>query len=80
MAREMDVAPVKTQPDPLDPWAHRSDNMQCMTCIFFVEKATAPNLNSPLGRCRRHAPTMNGYPIVFPTDWCGDHRLDEAKV
>jgi len=33
-----------------------------------------------LGRCRRHAPTMNGYPVVFRTDWCGDHKLDETKI
>ncbi len=33
-----------------------------------------------LGRCRRHAPTMNGYPVVFVNDWCGDHKVDENKV
>jgi Pyruvate/2-oxoacid:ferredoxin oxidoreductase delta subunit len=33
-----------------------------------------------IGRCRRHAPTMNGYPVVFEDDWCGDHKLDETKV
>jgi hypothetical protein len=33
-----------------------------------------------LGRCRRHAPTMSGYPVVFENDWCGDHKLDEDKV
>jgi hypothetical protein len=33
-----------------------------------------------IGRCRRHAPTMNGYPVVYITDWCGDHRIDENKV
>lgn len=33
-----------------------------------------------LGRCRRHAPTMNGFPGVFENDWCGDHKLDENKV
>lgn len=30
-----------------------------------------------LGRCRRHAPTMNGYPVVTNRDWCGDHKLAE---
>jgi len=20
---------------------------------------------------------MSGYPVVFDTDWCGDHKLDE---
>lgn len=33
-----------------------------------------------IGRCRRRAPTMSGYPVVYPTDWCGDHKLDEEKV
>lgn len=23
---------------------------------------------------------MNGYPVVFENDWCGDHKLDETKV
>lgn len=31
------------------------------------------------GRCRRHAPSMQGYPAVFGNDWCGDHKLDENK-
>ena len=33
-----------------------------------------------VGRCRRHAPSMNGYPVVFPTDWCGDHKLNELTL
>lgn len=36
--------------------------------------------NNRIGRCRRHAPTMNGYPVVFEEDWCGDHKLDETKL
>lgn len=35
---------------------------------------------SSIGRCRRRAPTMSGYPVVFLADWCGDHKLDENKV
>lgn len=73
----------------LDPWAHRSAGMRCRTCMWYAPKAPpqdrAPQLNelgSPveLGRCRRHAPTMNGYPVVYPTDWCGDHKLDETRL
>jgi hypothetical protein len=41
--------------------------------MWFVLKGT-----SGLGRCRRHAPTLGGYPAVFDTDWCGDHKLDES--
>lgn len=67
-----------------DPWKHRSSGMRCTTCIWFVPKfSTAPvhpEDHKIVGRCRRHAPTMGGYPVVFSTDWCGDHRLDENKV
>jgi len=69
-----------------DPWKHRSSGMRCKTCIYFVPKET-PNRDpgnrpddSTLGRCRRHAPTMSGYPAVFGADWCGDHKLDETLL
>lgn len=68
-----------------DPWKHRSKGMVCGTCMWCAMKAT--EIESPpvgergrLGRCRRHAPSMNGYPAVFETDWCGDHKLDENKI
>lgn len=78
----------------LDPWAHRSAGMRCSTCMWYAPKAQRPasldrafDPESPmlmpsveLGRCRRHAPTMNGYPVVYPTDWCGDHKLDETRL
>jgi hypothetical protein len=75
-----------------DPWKHRSTEMKCATCMWFVKKsATQPMVRvndqvlqgderGALGRCRRHAPTMNGFPVVFESDWCGDHRLDETKI
>jgi hypothetical protein len=63
----------------LDPWAHRSAKMSCKTCMWYVRK-TSKEGAIELGRCRRHAPTMSGYPAVFTTDWCGDHRLDENKA
>jgi hypothetical protein len=64
-----------------DPWIHRSKGMSCVTCIWFVEKKKIDvKLESKLGRCRRHSPTMNGYPAVFTNDWCGDHKLDENKL
>ena len=50
-----------------DPWKHRSTGID-------GEKA------SKLGRCRRHAPTMSVYPVVFRDDWCGDHKLDENTL
>ncbi len=65
-----------------DPWKHRSKKMSCSTCMWFVMKSNSddsPN-TAPIGRCRRHAPAMNGYPVVFETDWCGDHKLDENAI
>ena len=56
-----------------DPWKHRSAGMKCVSCMWFAPKGD-------LGRCRRHAPTMNGYPVVYQNDWCGDHKLDETKL
>lgn len=65
-----------------DPWKHRSAGMRCQTCMWFAEKytETQPDVRGNIGRCRRHAPSMGGYPVVFATDWCGDHRLDENKI
>lgn len=67
-----------------DPWKHRSQKMSCATCMWFVEKGRTdetfrPDM-PPIGRCRRHAPAMNGYPVVYRADWCGDHKLDENKA
>lgn len=71
------------QPVP-DSWAHRSRGMRCRTCMWFVEKrADEGGIAVPdkiVGRCRRHAPTMSGFPVVFVHDWCGDHKLDEGRV
>ena len=63
-----------------DPWIHRSSAMSCATCMWFVEKRSTTKSPTLFGRCRRHAPTMSGYPAVFGNDWCGDHKLDENKV
>lgn len=56
-----------------------------------VELAALPNteplptetveVETTLGRCRKHAPSVNdGWPAVFQSDWCGDHKLDERTV
>ena len=65
-----------------DLWKHRSVGMRCATCMFFVIKELAPGVETDwkLGRCRRHGPTLQGWPAVFPADWCGDHKLDENKI
>ena len=62
------------EPIGIDPWRHRSADMSCVTCMWYVSKSY------DLGRCRKHAPTMSGYPAVYTNDWCGDHKLDENKL
>jgi len=37
-------------------------------------------VKSDLGRCRRHCPTMSGFPVMFETDWCGDHKLESVPL
>lgn len=78
----------------MDNWKHRSEGMKCPTCMHFVPKQKKLRdiqetreikimESDPIyhvGRCRRHAPTMNGYPVVFVSDWCGDHKIDEEKI
>ena len=59
--------------DRRDPWRGRQEGMNCKSCVWFVIKS------EKIGRCRKHAPTMTGYPVVFENDWCGDHKLDENK-
>jgi hypothetical protein len=64
-----------------DPWKHRHASMTCTTCMWYVEKQKEVDNHTPIvGRCRKHSPSMNGYPVVYPTDWCGDHKLDENKL
>jgi hypothetical protein len=81
----MNENPKATVPS-ADPWKHRSQGMRCKSCMWFTPKAPQPadGAQNPrsydVGRCRRHAPTMGGYPVVFVNDWCGDHRLDENRI
>jgi len=56
-----------------DFWEKRGENMVCRTCMYFLLK------KSPTGRCKRHAPTMTGYPVVYEAEpGCGDHKVDET--
>ena len=74
--------PSAAMPVNADRWIHWSIGMRCRTCMYFVEKHGTMPIRADqdhLGRCRRHAPTMNGWPVMFEGDWCGDHKLDENK-
>ena len=57
-----------------DNWSGRSDNMRCKTCICYCPKLEA------IGRCRALPPTMRGWPVVYESDWCFSHKLDETKI
>jgi len=59
-----------------DNWGDRKKLMVCGRCMFFVPKGKGP----VVGRCRKHAPTCEGWPVMFRTDFCGDFKLDEEKV
>lgn len=62
-----------------DPWKDREKVGTCRTCMFFIIKQSRSG-DSEIGRCRRNAPTRTGYPVVYPTDWCGEHKIDENKL
>ena len=57
-----------------DNWDHSNDNMRCATCLWSHKKTDGTL------RCRAHAPTIRGFPVMFPTDWCGEHKLDGSKL
>lgn len=83
MEKQISLEDLPNQNRAIDPWVHRSNGMRCRTCIWFVSKQTDQPVKpfAPIvGRCRRHSPTIGGYPVVYQTDWCGDHRIDENKV
>ncbi len=61
-----------------DNWAHRSQGMRCSSCMWFIEKSGTTV--EVFGRCRKRAPTLSGFPAVYGSDWCGDHKMDEMKL
>ena len=46
-----------------DNWENR-EMFICKTCMHYINT-----------RCRKHAPTLSGFPAVYLTDWCGDHKI-----
>lgn len=52
-----------------DNWVHKAKGMVCEKCMWYIGF-----------RCRKNAPTLNGWPAVFPSDWCGDHKLDKDTM
>ena len=58
------------------------ENMEAIRLqgIDAITEVSTSHTQKSIGRCRRHAPTLNGYPVVFKTDWCGDHKLNEESL
>ena len=52
-----------------DNWKNRTVEMRCQSCMYFINF-----------RCRRNAPTMAGFPAVYPDDWCGEHKLGKDTM
>ena len=70
-----------------DNWVHRSAGMRCQTCMWYVQKTRMHDnsggeseLPTGVGRCRRRSPTLSGWPAMYDSDWCGDHKIDEEKL
>lgn len=62
----------------MDKWDRKTD-FGCSSCMFYVPKIEHAEGDSE-GRCRRSAPTMKGYPVVFSVDWCGEHKRGSNPV
>lgn len=60
--------------------AHRAKGLRCATCMWYVSKLKSDGTPGEVGRCRKKAPTMDGWPVRFQGDWCGQHKLDENKL
>jgi len=84
LAVELDRVQEKLISAEEDNWKHRSKGMRCQTCVCFVRKDNQYKIchadTGCLGRCRRHAPTLYGWPVVFENDWCFDFKMDEEKI
>ena len=65
--------PEAPEPEVADNWAERRF-MICDTCMFYVQK------KGTIGRCRKNPPTIDGWPVVYFDDWCGNHKLDADKM
>ena len=47
-----------------------SAGSQCRSCMYYLN-----------ARCRRHAPKgQEGWPAVYGTDYCGDHKIAKKNM
>lgn len=52
----------------MDNWADQS-TYNCFTCMHYSNH-----------RCRHNAPTMQGFPAVYESDVCGEHKMSKAAM
>lgn len=58
----------------MDKW-DRKTNFNCASCMYSVPKDVDE------GRCRRYAPTLKGYPVIYLNyDWCGEHKIGSNPI
>lgn len=57
-----------------DNWVAGAERHTCKFCLWFKPKTNG------LGRCIFNAPTIKGFPAVYETDTCGQHKLDDKKL
>ncbi len=43
----------------------------CDTCTWYHSIREDKS-----GQCRRYAPTINGWRIVYNDEWCGEHEVN----
>ena len=64
------VPPATTPVVKGDNWRKGNNRYICNTCAHYLNY-----------RCRKHAPRgLEGWPAVFPTDYCGDHKMDKHTM
>ena len=70
--RVPDTAQEQVRPTRLPPASQMKQTAQpirCDGCKWFTPS------NGMAGNCRKKSPTETGFPVVFVSDWCGDHVL-----
>lgn len=59
---------------PKDNWVAHTSTHTCKFCMWFKAKT------NKVGRCIINAPTIKGFPVVYETDTCGEHRLNDKAL
>jgi len=68
------AAKQETLVNEADNWDQRSKGMRWKSCMWYFPMIYY------IARCRKHAHTRGGWPVMFDTDWCGDHKLNELSL